>query len=72
MAKKILKGFKTAPGVVAAILGSKGKKKKAPKLDAPLNPMLSMSSNMEKDNRAMMRKRAQTTGSGTILSDTLG
>lgn len=64
------------PGMIAGgILGSslvKGKKKKAPELDAPLNPMLSMSSNMEKENRATMRKRAQTTGSGTILSDTLG
>lgn len=69
------KKFGGIPGMIAGgILGSslvKGKKKKAPELDAPLNPMLSMSSNMEKENREAMRKRVQT-GSGTILSDTLG
>jgi hypothetical protein len=70
------KKFGGLPGMIAGgILGSalsKGKKKAKPTVvDAPLNPMLSVSTNMEKENRATMRKRAQS-GSNTILSDTLG
>ncbi|API59527.1 hypothetical protein BSL82_09560 [Tardibacter chloracetimidivorans] len=74
MAKKIIKGVKKVAGAVGigkvakSILGGK---KNAPADDGPLNPLLTPAENADKETRATMRKRAQT-GSGTILSDTLG